>query len=258
VSQFFDEAESIAVGVSHDATACPLVSGMGVNHNACWKTELPSDCPFLIKKQLNRALTGEKVNGLLSPGRLYAGKLYTFNLILPRVSEKDESVVFHEDRYMRMLLRKRGLFLKRLAPGTFLKINNQQWVVSTEWDERYFWWQAQSVATGLFFRWHTQTIEVAHGHGTQRECKRLTDILTSQIPSAAIVEYDKLREQILLGLMNRGYTETSPECELRVIEQSEHVFRYGVFPVERFQREALCTYFIEITELECADAVLEW
>lgn len=58
--------------------------------------------------------------------------------------------------------------------------------------------------------------------------------------------------------MNRGYTETSPECELRVIEQSEHVFRYGVFPVERFQREALCTYFIEITELECADAVLEW
>jgi len=35
-------------------------------------------------------MTGEEVNGLLSPGKFYTGgRLYTFDFIMPKVSEQD-------------------------------------------------------------------------------------------------------------------------------------------------------------------------
>ncbi|MGY5851982.1 MAG: hypothetical protein RTU92_00275, partial [Candidatus Thorarchaeota archaeon] len=172
VSQFFDEAESLVVGISHDTTVCPISSGESADHGTCWRINLPSDCPPLVREQLGRALTGEEVNGLLAPRRLYAGRLYILDLALPSVSEKDERIVFHEERYIRILLRDQGLPLKPLESGTFLQILNQQWKVSIVWDGRYFKWQAQSTVSSLFFKGDDQTVELEHGHSAQEECKR--------------------------------------------------------------------------------------
>ncbi|MGY5852862.1 MAG: hypothetical protein RTU92_04775, partial [Candidatus Thorarchaeota archaeon] len=89
------------------------------------------------------------------------------------------------------------------------------------------------------------------------ECKRLLDIITSQIPSSRIVEYAEFSEQVLSGLKNRGYAKTSPECELRFIVQSESVCRYGVFLADESQREPFLEYSIATTGAGCTDAILE-
>jgi hypothetical protein len=257
VSQFFDEAESLSVSISHDTSVCPLALGKGVDHGSCWRIELPHNCPAHVRKQLGTAMTGEAVNGLLAPGRLYLGRLYTFDLILPPVSEHDESIVFHEDRYIRMFLRRYGQHLKRLPPGTFLHVINQQWMVSIGWDGRHFKWQAQSTISGLYFRGNHQTVELVHGHGAQDECERLMTVITSQIPPARIVEYTDLREQVLAGLKDRGYSKSSPACEFSIIEQSECIFRYGLFLREGDQRDPFLVYTIESTGGVDPDTILE-
>ncbi|MHA2069328.1 MAG: hypothetical protein ACXABY_33625, partial [Candidatus Thorarchaeota archaeon] len=142
IGQFFDKAAKLPVSISHNASVCPLALGEGEDHGACWMITLPPKCPARIRKQLGKALTGEEVNGLLAPGKLYAGKLYTFDISLPAVSEKDESIVFHEERYIRMFLRHLGLPLKQLSPGTFLEVADQHWMISIDWDGSYFKWQA--------------------------------------------------------------------------------------------------------------------
>ncbi len=257
VSQFFDEAATLAVSIEHDASVCPIALSEEVDHGACWRIDLPSNCPVRVRKQLGRTLTGEEVNGLLAPGRLYAGRLYTFDLNLPEVSEMDESIVFHEERYIRMFLRNHGLPLKKLLPGTFLQVAEQQWMVSIEWDNPYFKWYAQSTVSGFSFRGNDQVIELVYGHGAQEECERLLDVITSQIPSVRIFEYTELEERVLTGLKNREYSKSSPVCELRLIEQSKSICQYGVFLVHGTQREPVITYSIESTGPMSADAVLD-
>jgi hypothetical protein len=258
VSQFFDEALSLSVSIEHDVTVCPLALGEGVDHEACWRIILPSDSPVHVRRQLERALTGEEVNGLLAPRRLYAGKLYIFDFTLPLVSEKDESIVFHEERYIRIFLRNHELSLKSLPPGTFLEICDQQWMVSIEWDDPYYFrWQAQSTTTSLLFSGKNQTIELVQGHGAQEECERILNIITSQIPSARIEKYTDLKEQVLAGLKNQGYSKTSPECELRFIEQSETVCRYGVFLRDGSRREPLFSSTIDAKDAGNADAIID-
>jgi hypothetical protein len=91
----------------------------------------------------------------------------------------------------------------------------------------------------------------------REECERLLSIITSKIPSSRIVEYPELRERVYRVLKNMGYSKASPPCELRIIEQSESIFRYGVFLVEGFQMRPLLEYSIRSAGVESVDAILE-
>ena len=130
-------------------------------------------------------------------------------------------------------------------------------MVSIAWDESHFKWQAQSTISGFYFRGNHQTIELVHGHGAQDECERLLNIITSQISSSRIVEYTELKEQMLAGLKDCGYSKSSPACEFRVIEQSESIFQYGIFLREGSQRNPFLAYTVETTGEIDPDAVLE-
>lgn len=156
-----------------------------------------------------------------------------------------------------MLLRDLGVPLKPLDPGTFLQVADQKWMVTIEWDGSYFKWQAQSVVSDLFFRSGNQTIELVHGNNAQKECARLLKVITSDIPMAGIVKYAELEENVLSGLKKRGYSKTSPKCELRFIEQSKKVCRYGVFFVEGSVREPIETYSIEAKGPMSDDVIIE-
>jgi len=255
VSQFFAEAESLSVSIEHDDSVCPIVMGEGEDHGACWRIVLPSKCPVRVRKELGRPLTGEEVNGLLTPGKLYAGKLYSFEFVLPPVSEKDESIVFHEERYIRILLRHHSMFLKRLAPGTFLEVANQQWKFSIDWDEQHFKWKAHSTVSGFLFDDTEHYIELVPTHDVQKECERLLTVITSRIPITHIADYSNLKEQILSGLRKRGYSKTSPTCELRFIERTETMCRYGVYLIDGSLNEPLFTGDIDATEARDANIV---
>ena len=256
LSQFFDEAEFLSVSITHDDSICPIALGNGEDHGACWMIELPPDCPARVRKQLGRAMTGEEVNGLLAPGRLFAGRLYTLDFTQPTVSEMDESIAFHEERYIRMFLRSKGLHLKKLPLGTFLQITDQKWVVSIEWEDSYFKWKAQSTATSLSFKGGEQYIELVSTNDIQEESKRLLNTITSQISPAQIYEYSKLEVQVLSGLENRGYSKRGPPCELRFIEQTETICQYGVFLSDDSISESLLISTIDATETKGPDSVI--
>ncbi len=259
VSQFFDQSEDLSVSIEHDASVCPIALNDGVDHGTCWRIILPSNCPVRVREQLSRALTSEEVNGLLAPGRLYAGKLYTFDFTLPSVSEKDESIVFHEDRYIRIFLRGMGLFLKSLEPGTYLRVAVQEWYIDITWDGRsYLKWTAQSTESGLFFTGGgRRTIKLVHGRGVDEECGRMLESITSSIPEEDIANYSELEEWVKSGLRKLGYSGSSPPCDLRVLESTMEVFRYGVYLTGDNDSTPLETGFIQVTCGTTPDAILE-
>jgi hypothetical protein len=258
IAQFFDETETLPVSIEHDQSICPIALDEEVDHSTCWRVALPPDCPGEVTKQLGKPMTGEEVNGLLAPKRLYAGRLYKLDITMPPVSERDESVVFHEERYIRMFLRGNGLILRRLKPGTYLSISEQKWMVDIEWDgPDYVKWTAQSTISGLSFKGVRHAIELVHGHGAEQEGARILDIITSNIPRERIEEYSRLKERLLTDLKNIGYSKTSPPCELQSIELSENTCRYGVFPVGRTRREPFLTLTIEVTGDEPLHEIIE-
>ena len=258
ISQFFDEAETISVSIEHERSVCPITIGELTDHGECWRVTLPSDCPKEVRRQLGKTMTGEDINGFLASERLYAGKLYKFEITLPEVSEKDDSVVFHEDRYIRIFLRGKGLVLKRLEPGTYLRVTEQQWIIDYSWEGKtYFKWSAQSTVSGLFLRGDYHIIELVHGHGAKEECERIVDIITSSIPKENLANLSELIEGVLFGLKNLGYSKSSPPCELRVIESTQTVFIYGVYLVEGFHSEPLVRFTVEATGEDTPDSMIE-
>lgn len=258
IVQFFDETETLTLSIEHDQSVCPVALGEELEHGACWRVILPPDCPDEVRKQLGRAMTGEEMNGLLAPERLYAGKLYMLDMTPPTVSEKDEGIVFHEDRYIRMLLRRNGLILSSLEPGTYLSIRKQKWMVDIVWDsEAHVKWSAQSTVSGLFFEGSQHMIELSHGRGAKEECTRIMGIITANIPREYMTNVSNVEEKLLSGLRNLGYSETSPICELRILELSKKKCMYGVFPVDRTRREPFLTFTIEITDAASSDAIIE-
>jgi len=258
IVQFFEEAKTLHVSIEHDHSVCPMVTDKAVDHGECWRITLPPRCSEPVRRQLGRVMTGEDVNGLLAPGRLYSGKLYIFQITRPTVSQMDDSIVFHEDRYIRMLLRGMGLSLKPLEPGTFLSVSDQKWYVDISWDGRsYLRWSAQSLLSGLYLDGFAHIIELSHGHGAEEECERLMESITSDIPEEEIANYSELEERVLSGLKDLGYSGSSPPCHLRVIEPSSTVFSYGVYPLEGFLREPLMRFSIEAEGGSSPDALIE-
>jgi len=258
IAQFFDDAETIPVGIKHDHSSCPIALGEATHHGECWMVTLPHDCPERVRQQLGRPMSGEEVNGFLAPGRLYAEQLYLFEISLPDVSEEDESVVFHEERYIRMFLRERGLFLKRLEPGTYLLVSDQKWAVDISWDgSSYLRWSAQSTASGLSFAGGVQAIELLHGSGADEEHRRIMDIIKAAIPEQRITNYSELEARVLSGLKSLGYSRSSPPCEIRVIESTKTVFSFGVYPVGRSSGRPLVRFVINATGKDSPDSLIE-
>jgi hypothetical protein len=207
VTQFFEEAEELLVSVEHDQSVCPIELDDEVgNHEACWRISLPLTCPEPVRKQLGGYKTGEEVNGLLASGRLYAGRLYEFDVTLPEVSENDESVVFHEERYIRILLRSHGLTLRALNPGTYLRIGEQKWRISLSWAEKgYVRWSAQSTVTGLLFIGSSDVIELPIGLGRKDQCENIMNVISSHLPLERILDSGQLEEEILFKLEDLGH-----------------------------------------------------
>jgi len=250
VSQFFDKAKTLSVSFVHDRSVCPMVTEGAVGHGECWRIPLPSDCPEEVRKQLGKPMTGEEVNGILSPGRFFtSGRLYHFKITRPTVSAMDESIVYHEDKYIRILLRGLGLSLKQLPAGTFLEVSDQKWQVSISWEDTHILsWRARSMLSGLSLDGSGRAIKLQHGHDIEKECKRIIDSVASLISPTQISNYDNLVEDLRSTLRERGYGETSPECEFRVTERSESVFRSGVFLIGEAQK-ALVSFNFEVEEI---------
>ncbi len=157
-----------------------------------------------------------------------------------------------------MFLRRNGLSLKPLEPGTYLRVREQTWLVGLSCTEpKYVEWQAQSTITGLFLTETPQTIELVHGHGAEKECQRILNVITSRIPMNAIEEYGALRKRILSELKGHGYSARSPPCELRLSDLSETSCTYAVFPIGQGRREPLLSRTIEIESEEDAEEVVD-
>ncbi len=255
ISQFFDKAETIAVDIEHDHSVCPMVTDEeGVDHGECWRVTLPSDCPEPVRRQLGRTMTGEDLNGFLAPGMLFAaGKLYILKVSQPEVSEKDESVVFHEDKFIRIFLRELGMSLKRLEPGTYLRVAGQKWHVEVSWrDIDHLEWNARSTVSGLYARDSRGTIELEHGHGAKKECARILGLITSGVPDGRVWNLSQVEEAVRSGLRISGYSsKSSPPCEIRVSKSTESVFSFGVIPVGG----GLDEFYVDITiEADCGES----
>ncbi|MFW9803861.1 MAG: hypothetical protein ACFFFC_14460 [Candidatus Thorarchaeota archaeon] len=227
IHQFFEESETIRVGIEHDQSICPIAFGEAVDHEACWRIVLPHDCPKLVRKQLGFPLTGEAVNGLLAPGRLFTGRLYELALESPEVSERDESVVFHEDRYIRMLLRSHDVPLKPLEPGTYLKRDEERWRVELGWRNTYLLWRATSTLTGLHLTRYIQQHRLNFTLTLNEQMDAILTTFTEQMEEGKIMDLQQVKTSLREQLKSYGYRKACPPCILRV-ERTEFGIRLEV------------------------------
>ncbi len=233
IAQFFEETATLKVSIEHDRSICPIALGEEIDHGACWRISLPPNCSDSVRSYLNRPMTGEQLNGILAPGQIYTGQLYSIQLVLPTVSKRDESVVFHEERYIRMLLRQHGVFLRRLDSGTYLHVQNQKWIVDVFWDEKgYVIWNAVSNMTGLSFKSNSHIIPLSYSQSAEEECDMILGIITEAIPCDHIQEYDILKNRTLDKLKGMGYTTQPPTCEWRIISTSKTKCVFGLFLID--------------------------
>ena len=232
ISQFFEDIKTIHVGIEHDEQVCPITLGEEINHGACWRITLPQDVAEAVRKLLGHHMTGEEVNGLLAPERVMADQLYKLKLTIPEVSETDPSIVFHEERYIRILLRQHDFFLRILNPGTYLHVQEQRWVVDVHWEEDgYAIWSAISITTGLPFKSERTIIPLTCSQNAEEECTMILGVITEEIPNDRIIEYDILKDRILTKLRSLGYTTRPPSCEWRMISTSDKRCVFGLFQI---------------------------
>ncbi len=196
----------------------------------------------------------DELSGFRAPRMLFAAwKLYILKVSQPEVSEKDESVVFHEDKFIRIFLREMGQPLKPLAPGTFLQVAGQEWHVEASWrDIDHLEWNAQSTVSGLYARDSRGTIELDHGHGAKKECARILGLITSGVLDGRVENLSQVEEAVRSGLRSSGYSsKSSPPCELRVSKSTGTVFSFGVIPVGGGLDES----YVDITiEADCSES----
>jgi len=200
--------------LSHKREACPIVNGTGGNHNACWimKSEENGQISDLFKMPM----TGREIFGLLSKGILDTEQAtYKIEILLDYEEGSREFYVYHENNWIRRLLRESNVNLKRLSPGTFLR-DDEQWIINYIIRGNNVEWSGVSNLTGLY--WMDQSFQFSLNpslnlqDAKQEFLKNITDVISQEI----IHDYSKLDSEIEILLSNRGYGEQGPRCFLSI------------------------------------------
>ncbi|MFW9843001.1 MAG: hypothetical protein ACFFEV_00315, partial [Candidatus Thorarchaeota archaeon] len=200
--------------LSHRSSVCPIVNQTGNYHTACWviRVEEEKQIPNLFYKPM----TGKEIFGLLSSGTIEQELItYSVKILLEYEKGSRESYVYHEDNWIRRLLRDNDIILKRLPPGTFLR-DDEQWVVDYVIQDNNVEWTGISNLSGL--RWMNKSFRFSlnptlnYRSAKEVFLERITDVISQDI----IYNYSELESKVEILLLNRGYGEQGPQCVLSI------------------------------------------
>ncbi|MDF1538398.1 MAG: hypothetical protein P1Q69_05805 [Candidatus Thorarchaeota archaeon] len=219
ISQFFETSEELTVEIGHDESVCPLAIGVGEEHTECWYITLPKDAPRKLKQQLEGCMTGRVVHGLLSPGRIWSGRLFELNFTFSHTAGSPECLVFQEEKWIRKLLRSHGVNLPKIPPGLYLRAEEEKWKVNISMtNNAEMSWSATSTLTEKQFSRFAIIAPLDFTNDLEKEQGRILDTIFQRIgvTSEKIYQFSKTKESTTDILESWGFGDTSPPCELSI------------------------------------------
>ncbi|MDF1537901.1 MAG: hypothetical protein P1Q69_03255 [Candidatus Thorarchaeota archaeon] len=224
VSELLDVYPIVKVPFVHDRSLCPIMKGEN-EHKSCWRFELPEDCPEEVKSKLEGNWNSKELYGLIAARTVGP---YSIEIVFPKLSEKTESIVYHEDTWIRRLFRENGLRLKSILPGSFTRVENQSWEVTLVWRSSNVEWFAKSKLTGL--RWSDlfQILKLDYSLTLSEQRGEILDFITARVSLERISNCQFLIGTIERNLREKGFSETEVVCRIEFVRIDSTKFRYKV------------------------------
>jgi hypothetical protein len=208
------EEETLRLVLSHNHESCPLVQDTGDFHGSCWIVKPEVD--DIVMQIFESPMSGKEIFGQLATGKI-GTKQVTYNIEISLAYEPDkrEFYVYHEDDWIRRLLRADGMYLKKLVPGTYLR-DDEMWIIDYSVQDNYIQWAGISTLSG--FRWRDTVFQFRLNPALNLENIKdeFLSRITDEISSDTILNLYDLNREIEMILSNRGYGKEGPRCFLSV------------------------------------------
>lgn len=216
-----DYEEVVHAVLLHDQDACPIVHGTGRTHERCWRIKM--DDSFSGLRELQYGLfTGREVFGHLSESHVWdRSKPYQIELGFEHELGEPLFYVYQEDTWIRRLVRERGLVVKSLPPGTFLRIDEEEWTLTFTVTQMTIEWTAISSLSGEYLRQGVLTFLLEPRLSAAEIVDSFVTAVVEVIPLEKIRNKDEAIEMLILRLSDRGYDEKPPECKLEIERDGE-------------------------------------
>ncbi len=211
------ETLTVTAVLTHDEELCPLVNREISDHRKCWRVEMRSKSTKVQDKKFAMPLNGKQVFGLLSSKQIIIdGTQRPLQIEMTSNPDAPESIVLHENYWIRRLMKEYGRSLPRLASGTYLKVRNQKWVISFSFEGNWIVWTARSDVTGLLRGKPTFDYRLNPSLTLNQATKQFIESLTDIVPKASIKGFSELKTRIRGALEKKGYSKSTPDCILEL------------------------------------------
>ncbi|MFW9890051.1 MAG: hypothetical protein ACFFER_17850, partial [Candidatus Thorarchaeota archaeon] len=207
---------SIDIVLKHIPDACPLVTNQSPQHGACWRltSSLEKDA---VSDAFASLFTGKEIYGQLSTGRIKLDKsLYSINLKLGHIKDESDFYAYHEDRWIRRLLRDNDIHFKQLTPGTFLWVSEEKWKLDFIIHESVLEWVAVSEVTGFPLERTAFRYILNPNLNLEESLQDILGNIKQRIAINRVVNLENFKMLLSTRLEGSGYGISSPECHLEV------------------------------------------
>ncbi len=195
--------KEISFRLSHNENECPLASGEGKEHGRCWQSILEGENERISDAFCGLFTDREIILRLGTESIVFDSTIHPVKVILPSDVQR-ENMVFRESPLIRKILRKSGLEVSSLKPGTYLRAEQQRWEISLTIRADWLEWAALSSLTGEYWKNRSFTYKL----DVVRELSEVLDDLwrniTSEIPEESIYDPEAQRARIRSALEARG------------------------------------------------------
>jgi hypothetical protein len=252
-----EPAESILeLILKHNPKTCPIITDEERQHGRCWRLLSPSeDAP--IMKSISSAFSGREIYGILTTGRIrHDNDVYSIDLKLGAKRDEPEFYAYHEDKWIRRLLRENDIHFKRLAPGTFIQIPEQKWTLNIVLYDTTIEWTVASNITGFLLEGKTFTHMLNPTHNLQEAINSFYNNLTLHIEIDAITNLDEEISLLRTQFESRQYGPKPPPCRLES-QRDTNTIRITLVQIGGRTSITLMTESIILSELSDKEDLLD-
>jgi len=237
----------------HDHDVCPVVNTNSQSHKRCWKLREKDE--FDLPDGLSNLMTGEEIYKLLSSGT-YENKDHTLSVEvwIDDSLERPDIYVYHEDSWIRSLLRKHNIFLNTLESGSFLR-TDERWELFFSPQKKIVFWNALSTVTGKKWSKFDKTYTLNPTLDLEKATEEFLEVITDIIPSHQIKEFNSLQNMIDNLLASHGFGGSSPLCRL-LVSHEDRKFTVKLIQIGGKEEVHLLTNEFSVSPEEPNEAVL--
>jgi hypothetical protein len=248
------EEQILQIVLGHDRSSCPLALGTGAFHDKCWTIEHKGG--DLVVNQFETSTSGKEAYGYLTTSKIRAGQqVYNIELSLKYGISSREFYVYHEDSWVRRLLREKNMNLKKLVPGTYLR-DDEQWIIDFAMQGNDINWVGISTVSGIHWMNRVFHFRLNPSMNLEQAKADFLDNIAHDIALDSISNLDDFNKSIETLLSNRGYGKKGPRCFLSISREG-NMFTITLTEGSEMQTRIINMNSFTIDDKANREAVLE-